>query len=300
VNTTLATLAAITGLMSASVQAQTPSWYRPHNLVVPTVTASVSLDTSGNFRYRYSLSNGTSAKQKISYFFIELAVEPAGAESPADWYSILGTNSISWGSEGTIDPTWVKEHDADIATFLSEIAPGRSLTGFDLLSPCAASTTGLAYFVQGYNHLSKEPEDNTTTFRVPEWRADAVKGKVLGPADCSVVADWGNRRPGTDGFLGVVNFVSGATLPAGPATVQVRFARDGETVNRSTFSADLNGIAVTGKFVANARGDLVAVFSPGRSPAKAGTNVLLLKVDGLKPGTTQTATDVDRFTFVLP
>lgn len=110
----------------------------------------------------------------------------------------------------------------------------------------------------------------------------------------------GNRRPGVDGFPGVVNFVNGATLPAGPATIQLRFSRNGETVDRSTFSAVLNGVDVTSQFVQTSTGDLVGVFAPGSSPAKSGRNVLLLKVDGLKAGTTQTATDADRFTFTLP
>lgn len=57
---------------------------------------------------------------------------------------------------------------------------------------------------------------------------------------------------------------------------------------------------VTSRFVANARGDMVAVFAPGTSPARSGRNVLLLSVDGQITGTTRTATDADRFSFTLP
>ena len=287
-------------LSAVVANAQTPDWFRPHNLVTPTVTVTASLDPSGDFRYRYTIANGTSAQQKINMFFLELAVPASGAGSPTDWYAITGSRSVSWGSEGTIDPAWVEEHPADIPTFLSEIAPGSSLGGFDLLSPCAGSSTPLTYFIQGYNHLAMQPEDDTTWVKEPEWRDDAVRGTVLGPGDCSAVADWGNRRPGVDGFLGVVNFVNGATLPAGPATIQLRFSREGEIVNRASFHAELNSVDVTASFVQNSRGDLVGIFAPGSSPAKSGKNVLLLKVDGLKAGTTQTATDADRFTFTLP
>lgn len=295
------TLAAIGGaLLAVPLHAQTPPWFLPHNQVAPTVTAAVSLEPTGDFRYRYTVANGAGAQQRINMFFLELPVPASSAASPTDWYAILGSKSISWGSEGTVDPSWAPAHEADIASFLSEINPGASLTGFDLLSPCGGSSTPLTYYVQGYNHLGKQPDDDTTWVQEPEWRADAVTGTVLGPSDCSTVADWGNRRPGVDGFLGVVNFVNGATLPAGPASVQIRFSRDGEVVNRATFSAVLNSVDVTSQFVQNSRDDLVAIFVPGSSAAHSGKNVLLLKVNGLKPGTTQTATDADRFTFTLP
>lgn len=294
-------VAALGAFIVAPLQAQTaPSWFKWHNEVVPTVTASVSLEPTGDFRYRYTVANGASARQKVNFFFLELAIRGSGATSPTDWYHILGDNSVSWGSAGTVDPAWRAEHEADIASFLSEIAPGTSLTGFDLLSPCAGSGTPLTWYAQGYNHLGVQPDDDTTSAPEPTWRMDAVKGMVLGPSDCATVADWGNRRPGVDGFLGVVNFTNGATLPAGPVRVQVRFSRGGETVERSTFSAVLNGVDVTSQFRANSRGDVVAVFAPGSSAAQSGRNVLLLKVDGHILGTTRTATDADRFSFTLP
>jgi hypothetical protein len=293
-------VATVVSSAPGAAQSSPPSWYLPRNLVAPTVSASVSLDPDGNFRYRYTVANGTTAQQKVNKIFLELAVPAAGAASPTDWYAVIGSKAVSWGSEGTIDPTWVEAHDADVAQYLSEIAPGGSLTGFDLLSPCAGSTAPLTWYVRGYNHFSVQPEGDTSWAAVPAWRDDAIRGTVLGPSDCSTVADWGNRRPGVDGFVGVVNFVNGATLPAGPATIQLRFSRDGETVNRATFTAELNSVDVTAQFRQNSGGDLVGIFSPGSSPAKSGKNVLLLKVEGLKAGTTQTATDADRFTFTLP
>ncbi len=293
-----ALLAGTAAALGAQVSA--PSWFIWHNKVAPSVTATVSLESNGDFRYRYTVANGPAALQKVNYFHLDLAVAASGAASPTDWYAIVGTNSIGWGSEGTVDPSWTATHDADIASFLSEIAPGASLSGFDLVSPCGGSGNPLTWYVQGYDHLGKQPDDDTTWVQEPQWRQDAVSGTVLGPSDCSTVADWGNRRPGVDGFLGLVNFANGAALPAGPATVQVRFSRAGEAVNRATFSAVLNSQDVTSQFVANARGDLVAVFVPGVSPARSGRNVLLLKVDGQIAGTTRTATDADRFTFTLP
>lgn len=291
---------ALVALGASAAAAQVPSWYLWHNEVAPTVTATVSLDPGGDFRYRYTVANGAAARQRINLLHLDLGVRPTGATAPADWFAILSSNSVSWGADGTLDPSWQEEHEADLPSFLSEIAPGASLTGFDLVSPCGGSSTPLTFFVQGYNHLGKQPEDDTTWAQVPDWRDDAVRGTVLGPSDCSTVADWGNRRPGVDGFLGVVNFVNGAALPAGPVSVQIRFSRGGEVVNRATFKAELNSVDVTSQFVANSRGDLVAVFAPGASPARPGRNVLLLSVEGQMAGTTRTATDADRFTFTLP
>lgn len=296
----LATIGVSLAPAIASAQTAAPPWFKWHNLVAPTITATVSLEPNGVFRYQYSVANAAAAQQRINFLHLDLAVPADSADAPADWFAIVASKSVSWGADGTVDPAWVADHEVDLPSFLSEIAPGASRTGFDLLSSCGGSSTPLAYFVQGYNHLGKQPDDDTAFVAEPEWREDAVSGTVLGPSDCSTVADWGNRRPGVDGFLGVVNFVNGATLPAGPASVQIRFSRAGEVVDRATFRAELNSVDVTSRFVANSRGDMVAVFAPGSSPARTGRNVLLLKVDGQILGTTRTATDADRFSFTLP
>lgn len=287
-------------VLSAQAQAQVPAWFRWHNQVAPTVTASVSLEPNGMFRYRYTVANGASAQQRINLLHLDLAQPADSATAPSDWFAIVGSKSVSWGADGAVDPAWVEEHPVDLPSFLSEIAPGASRTGFDMMSACGGSGTPITWFVQGYNHLGVQPEEDTLWADEPEWREDAVNGTVLGPGDCSTVADWGNRRPGVDGFLGVVNFVNGATLPAGPLSVQIRFSRAGEVVDRTSFRAELNSVDVTSRFIGNARGDLVAVFVPGSSPARSGRNVLLLKVDGQILGSTRTATDADRFSVTLP
>lgn len=178
--------------------------------------------------------------------------------------------------------------------------PGASSTSAGPTLLAAQGQRPFGFLVGNRKAAATLPDDDTAFVAEPEWREDAVTGTVLGPSDCSTVADWGNRRPGVDGFLGVVNFVDGATLPAGPASVQIRFSRAGEVVDRATFRAELNSVDVTSRFVANSRGDMVAVFAPGSSPARSGRNVLLLKVDGQILGTTRTATDADRFSFTLP
>jgi hypothetical protein len=289
---------------AAAAQAQIPATYPWHNRVQPVVSVAIDLDpATADFRYLYAVSNGAGAEQRLSELYLEVAVPPSGMAAPADWEPLMGegTNVIAWGATGDVDQAWVPAHDGDMPSFVSEIAPESALTGFVLLSPCGP-TGEVTYYARGYNHIAQAPADDTSDqpYQIPQWRDDAVRGSVLGPGDCNVVADWGNRRPGVDGFVGLVNFASGATLPAGPVAVQLRFARNGESVNPASLQVSLNGVDVTAAFRTNSRGDRVAVFSPGSSPLQSGRNVLLVSVDGVVPGTTRTATDADRFTFTVP
>jgi hypothetical protein len=55
---------------------------------------------------------------------------------------------------------------------------------------------------------------------------------------------------------------------------------------------------VTSLFVpGTASGQMVAIFEIGKSPLVVGKNVLITSVTGIVPGTSRTATDVDRVTF---
>jgi hypothetical protein len=272
------------------------------NGVAPTLSATVALDASGKFVYQYTIANGATATQRINFVLLELGHPASEARAPKDWDGMLASSSVVWTATGAIDPSWSEAHKMDIPSFTSEIAPGASRAGFEIVSSCGGANVPLTFYARGYNHLEtpSEEEEQPAGSEFQSWRDDAVQGTVLGPADCSTVADWGNRSPGVDGFLGVVNFVNGATMPAGPMTVQIRFSRDGEVVNLSTFSAVLNSTDVTASFTTNASGDKVAVFESGSSPLHSGKNVLLLKVEGIKPGTTSTAMDADRFIFTIP
>ncbi len=301
-----ATLGAFLLLVTSPAGAQFPSWYLPHNQVQPTVTATVTLDpATGDFRYAYTLSNGAAAQQRLAELYLDLTTRISGSSAPPDWEAFADPNggTVVWGASGPVDPAWTQLHDLDPPSHLSEIPPGGTLTGFSLLSPCGGA--GLVrFYARGYNHVAQAPVTDANADSAPAtppWRVDAVSGGVAGPGDCTTVRDWGNRRPGVDGFLGLVNFASGDALPGGVSvTVQVRFSRNGETVLPATFHAVLNAQDVTAQFVTNSRGDRVAVFPPGTAQLKSGRNVLLLSVDGIVPGTTHQATDSDRFTFTLP
>lgn len=292
----LATSAFLTIPWTADGQT-TPNWYVWHNKVAPVLSTTVALDTvTGDFVYAYAIANQSGAEQSINSFFLELPLEAPSVGSPINWdASFQGGPHVSWFADGAVDPTWTEVYETDLPSFLSEIRPGQALAGFSVRTPCASSGT-LTYYITGYARDGHQPPDDTTSWvQVPQWGDDAVKGTVIGPGNCNTVADWGNRRPGVDGFLGLVNFASGSALPRGPVTVQVRFSRAGEQVDRATFQAALNGKNVTASFRMNSRGDMAAVF-PLVPPLKIGRNTLLLSVDGVISGT-RTATDADRFVF---
>lgn len=289
---------------TATAPAQVPADYPWHNKVQPSVTVAVDLDpVTADFRYNYTFANGAAGEQRIAEVFMEIALPVSHISGPTDWEGLsgVGTQVVAWGATGAIDPSWVEAHEGDIPSFVSEIVPGAARSGFMLLSPCGPGR-GVTYFARGYNHVYAAPEDvegqETAPPQVPEWRADAVSGTAGGPGDCNVVADWGNRRPGVDGMVGLVNFASGATLPAGPVPIQLRFARSGESVQTPTLRVVLNGTDVTAQFRTNSRGDRVAVFNMGAG-VQQGRNVMLVYVDGSVSTGGRVVTDADRFTFTV-
>lgn len=291
--------ALVLGFVStAEAGAQRYPW---EDRVRPQITAEVSLDQDTNdFLYRYTVANGAGAEQRINMIQLSLSVPASEISAPDDWSYIYrpGLPRALWHATGPLHPEWAPLHDGDIASFASEIASGQSLAGFLVRSPCAG--TSVEFIASGYNHMPTLEEDTLPGRIPPDVDAEGIRGTVVGPGDCDIVLEWGNRRPATDGFMGVVNFTSGSTLPPGPVAVQIRFSRSGEQVDRSTFSAALNQQDVTAAFRSNSRDDLVAVFETGTSPLRQGRNVLLLSVDGIVPGTTRTGTDADRITFTIP
>lgn len=293
----LAAALAVACPAAARAQAAYP-W---HDRVQPSVTTQSSLDmASRDWVYAYTVSNGAGAEQRINTFLVPLTVPASAVSAPASWTALHepGAPHALWFADGEVDPAWVPTSDGDIASFLSEIAPGGSLGGFELRSPCAP-VAAAGYLAQGYNHMRSADDDTVPGQVPPDTPADAVAGTAYGPSDCSVVLDWGSVKAASDGFMGVVNFAPGATLQA-PAIVQIRFSRSGEVVNVPTFRAQLNRRDVTASFARNSHGDLVAVFSPGSSPAVRGENQLQISVSGIVTATGRSATDTQKTTFIIP
>lgn len=288
------------GLLATSGADASAQRYPWHDRVQPSIGSEVTLDSvSGDYVYRYTVANDADAEQRIHLLRLRMAVPASAVAAPPDW-SIMyrpGSPEVFWFADGPLNPDWQPTSDGDVASFASEIAPGQSLAGFEVQSPCAAAP--VAYRTRGYNHMRLLEHDTLGSVE-PDTPENAIGGTVAGPGNCDVVLEWGNRRPATDGFMGVVNFLSGATLPPGTVAIQIRFSRSGEQVDRTTFRAAINQQDVTAAFRTNSRGDLVAVFEPGVSAVEHGRNVLLISVEGVVPGTTRTGTDTDRVTFNVP
>lgn len=174
-------MAAIALLAPAPAAAQYADWYLWHNEVEPSVQVTVTLDSiTGDFRYRYTVANGPGARQRLGAVNLQIPVAPTAMIAPKDWDFSFSSSSpvVGWWAFGPIDPTWTPIHDMDLPSYLSEIAPGDSLTGLDLLSPCAIGGP-VPYYARGYNHVAVQPPDDTTSWlRVPDWRDDAVRGAV--------------------------------------------------------------------------------------------------------------------------
>lgn len=85
-----------------------------------------------------------------------------------------------------------------------------------------------------------------------------------------------------------------------PVLVDIAFGPNGERLYADTFRAALNGVHITGQFVATSSTRRRAYLQLGSGSAlKFGVNVLSTSVDGMVPGATRTATDSDRLNFLV-
>ena len=309
-------MAAALGALPAAVGAQARNDdardYLGHDRVAPAVRLITALDpATGDFIYRYTLANARDARQPIHSLSIELAAGAQGrVVSPDGWRALAAreadspaASAVTWVASSPVvrpEPSYAASDAIALSPRATEVEPGRTLGGVELRSACGSRDSAVTYYVRGYNRHAPPAE---LPGGVATSREDAVRGSAPGPVDCAQVADWGRESSDSgdvEGLVGLVNFADGASLPAGPITVQVRFARGGETVLRSTFRARLNGQDVTGAFVTNARGDRVAVLAPRTSPLVSGRNALVISIQGLAPGSDPVARDEDRFEFTTP
>ena len=138
------------------------------------------------------------------------------------------------------------------------------------------------------------------SFSVPKgWGYDEdhwLRGKTIGPVEPNEYTyfNGGGQKPNdVNLFLKYANPIEhSTTLPAGQATFDL-IVYYGSTTDPTTFTAELNGQAITSR------------FSPAPGLAEAehlelqpGRNTLTLKVDG-KNARGSTATDTDRLVFIV-
>jgi hypothetical protein len=275
----------------------------PANQLSVGVATNVTYDsTAGLYTYTYTLTNASTSQQAEWLFALQLNSAVTSSSSPAGWTSMLHDDQplLSWAATdvGTLPPDFVDTGNIPPSPFV--IAPGATLSGFQLVS--ADPPGNATFFAQGDTELAQVAVDvgdlPQEGQEVPPLTSDSISGVTVGPVPLVPTQVFlGGRRPGVDGFLVFLNLATGDVKTA-PVGIVTQFGIDGETVDPSTFSATLNGTNVTSFFVpGTASGQMVAIFEIGTSPLVVGKNVLITSVSGIVPGTTRTATDVDRVTF---
>jgi hypothetical protein len=274
----------------------------PANQLSVSVTANVTFDSStGLYSYNYTLANAASSQQSTWLFSLQLNGAGDSPASPNGWTFAQFDDRplVSWAATdtGTLPPDFVDDGNIPPSPFT--IAPGATLPGFKFVSPHPPGT--VTFFAQGDTKLAQVAVDSDLPqegAEIPDFTNDSFTGSTVGPVPIDQTQFFtGGRRPSVDGFLVFMNLVSG-DVKTPTVGIVIQFGINGETVNQSTFHATLNGTDVTASFgPGSTSNELVGLFDPGTSPLMIGKNVLLTSVDGIVPGTTRTATDVDRVTF---
>ena len=279
-----------------------PGWI-PSDRVVPNVTADVTFNVAtGLWRYIYTIANGASAEQPIQSVDFVFNAPAVSVVTPPDWWGVVfadaplpGATFAAEGSESFVTTA----HGPAPAQPAGAIAAGASLTGLIVESQYPPGYARI--FVKGYAAVPYLPDDFPEATNTPDDTTNAVRGMSVGPVRYALVVSDGNRRPAVDGFLAFLNVVVSGSVLTNPAPLALKFAINGESVDRTTFQAELNGVDVTASFHPGPPdgADMTAYFAAGSSPLVIGKNVLITRVTGLVPGTTRTATDTDRIVFTV-
>lgn len=290
-------------LFAASARAQVLVPFTPANQLSVSVSANATFDSaSGLYTYTYTLTNAGTSVQPAWLFALQLNSPVTNTSSPAGWTAELHDDEplLSWAATetDTLPPGFVDTGNIPPSPFV--IAPGATLSGFQLVSSDPPGNA--TFFAQGDTLLTQVATDTGDLPQegqeVPPLTSDSISGGTVGPVPLNPSqVFFGGRRPAVDGFLVFLNLATGDVKTA-PVGIVIQFGIDGETVDTSTFHATLNRTDVTSIFTPGPGAQqMTAIFGAGSSPLVIGKNVLITSVDGTVPGTTRTATDVDRVTF---
>lgn len=299
----LGILALLLGVVSASAQVIVP--VTPANQLSVVVSTSVSYSAaSGLYTYTYTLANAAVSQQAAWLFALQFNGAGDSPSGPTGWTFAQHDDRpiVSWAATetGELPPDFVD--DGNVPPSIYTIAPGASLSGFQLVSSNPPGT--ISYFIQGETKLPQVAGDvgdlPLEGQEVLDFTDDSFSGTTVGPVPVNQAQFFdGGRRPAVDTFLVFMNLSTGDTRLA-PLGIVVRLGINGETVDELTFHARLNGVDVTTSFVStNQPGEMIGLFDLGSSVLQPGRNVLITSVDGVVPDTTRTATDVDRVTFTI-
>jgi hypothetical protein len=292
-------------LLAGSLFGQVITNVTPGNLVSFSATTVVTQDpTSKVYTYSYTVTSAPASKQGIWFIAIQFTgdLRPTllNPTSPPGWSFSKHNDGpfVSWAAtDPGPDPVRFVD-DGGVPPSPFEVSPGKSLSGFSFQSPNPPDSAII--YAQGFTPLSSAVDAGdllVTNSEIKAFEDNSVIGVTTAPRGDSAIQGTGQKS--VDGFLAFLNLTNKA-VRASPISVSLKFSISGETIDRSTFAASLNGVDVTSSF---GRGvspaDLVASFTSGASPLRNGRNVLYATVLGTDPVTLNPAADLDRVVFFV-
>jgi hypothetical protein len=285
---------------SSFANAQVQVAPRPSNQVSVIVNTIVTQDSvSKLYTYNYTVQSGATSQQEVWFIAIEFSgdLRPSiqNAKSPQGW-SFGAHNDrqmVSWAATdvGPLPSNFVD--DGSIVPSPFQIKPGQSLSGFSFQSPNPPASA--ITYIQGFTPLPVVVDSANSsavadlTDQLKDFADDSIIGVAVAPQGNSATQP--NSQKSTTGFISFLNFPDKGTWKS-PVNISLKFSIDGETVNRSTFAASLNGVDVTTAFVPGmAPADLIGTFNVGSSPLQTGRNLLFVTVSGTLDGAQQSASE---------
>lgn len=277
--------------------------YTPANQLETEVLFSATQNPSTlAYKYNYSIMNSPKSQQEAWVYTVNFNQNSQifNISSPKGW---MGTKhfdqpKLTWNAylieslpEGYVD-------DGNLIPSPYNIKPGETLAGFSFesLSPPAEFAYSILGFVKLPSVTGDAEDFAEAGIIIPPLGSDGIKGVTSAPKAEPYYS--GGRRPAVDGFLVFLNLKKGITFKT-KAIVILKFAVASEVIYPDSFVATLNNEDITHHFKPDDKfgGDLYAELDLDTSSLIEGRNVLITSVEGLVPGTSRKAGDVDRVQF---
>jgi len=257
---------------------------------------------SGLYTYSYAVQNGAGGAEAVELFAVQLGgpvvADVLNATSPQGWSFVIHNDRaiVSWAATDMSNSTGDSSGNLPASTY--QVMPGASLQGFTFQSHVPPG--GVSYYATGYAPLPMaapgDIDDEHADFSAPDFTQIGMSGTTIGPVSTTL---FGNGSKSIRAFVVVLAPGQGALVQS-PVSIQIKFAIDGETIDRTTFHAELNSVDVTSAFSAvSGSVDLQGTFARGTSPLQVGTNDFIASVSGTDPQGGAAATGVSRVMFVV-
>lgn len=262
-------------------------------------------NTTGLYKYSYTVTNDSNSLQSATNFMIEILADTTvvNPTSPTGWEFSPNPDMpyVSWFAAGIDAADIPADWDGEVLPSSYVIAPGEALSGFSFES--IAGPQESQFYVQGWTPMPVVTGDLDELVEAGynlNDRSPFVASRSQGMAPMVLNVYSGNRRPATDGFVGYLNIGDRETRSA-PTLIVGMFSLAGETVYPETIRAELNGVNITHLISPDSTygGDFIINLTTENSNIVVGRNTLTVSVDGVVPNNGNTGTDADRITFFV-